>query len=84
MLVLVVGCGAGSAPITTSSLIIATGAASRWLGVPGELRIHRNLPHTFLSFPIWHGLPEVQAAIATSVAWLEDVLWSDGQGSRMR
>ena len=51
----------------------------RRLGVPGELRIHRTLPHTFLSFPIWHAIPEVQQALATSVQWLEDALWNGKQ-----
>jgi acetyl esterase/lipase len=33
----------------------------RRLGVPGEMRIHRTLPHTFLSFPHWlHTVPEVR------------------------
>ena len=48
----------------------------RRLGVPGELRIHRTLPHTFLSFPIWHNVPEVQQALGTTVQWLEDALWT--------
>jgi acetyl esterase/lipase len=48
----------------------------RRLGVPGELRIHRTLPHTFLSFPHWHVSPEVQHAMATSVTWLDEVLHS--------
>ena len=52
----------------------------RRLGVPGELRIHRTLPHTFFSFPLWHGVPEVQQALATSVAWLEEALWNGGGG----
>ena len=51
----------------------------RRLGVPGELRIHRTLPHTFFSFPIWHAIPEVQQAFATSVQWIEDVLWDHGR-----
>lgn len=46
----------------------------RRLGVPGELRIHRTLPHTFPSFPHWHVVPEVQHAMATTVTWLEAVL----------
>jgi len=50
----------------------------RRLGVPGELRIHRTLPHTFLSFPPWHLVPEVQQALATTVQWLEDALWNGG------
>ena len=54
----------------------------RRLGVPGELRIHRTLPHTFFSFPIWHGIPEVQQAMATSVQWLEDALWNGGGTSK--
>ena len=40
----------------------------RRLGVPGEMRIHRTLPHTFLSFPHWlHTVPEVQQALALSI-----------------
>ena len=31
--------------------------------MPGELRIHRSLPHTFFSFPIWHQIPEVRQPI---------------------
>jgi hypothetical protein len=43
----------------------------RRLGVPGEMRIHRTLPHTFLSFPHWlHTVPEVQPALALSIEWL--------------
>ena len=45
----------------------------RRLGVPGELHIHRTLPHTFFSFPICHAIPEVQQAMAVSTSWLEDV-----------
>ena len=52
----------------------------RRLGVPGELRIHRTLPHTFLSFPHWlRMVPEVERALALSIEWLEDMLW---HGSR--
>jgi acetyl esterase/lipase/uncharacterized membrane protein YgcG len=47
----------------------------RRLGVPGDMRIHRTLPHTFFSFPHWHATPEVQQAMRTSLAWLEDSLW---------
>ena len=47
----------------------------RRLGVPGELRIHRTLPHTFFSFPTWHTIPEVQQALSQSIQWLEDALW---------
>ena len=40
----------------------------RRLGVPGEMRIHRTLPHTFLSFPHWlHTVPEVLQALALSI-----------------
>ena len=59
----------------------------RRLGVPGELRIHRTLPHTFFSFPVWLGIPEVQQAMATSVQWIEDALWNhagDGEGTMPR
>ena len=47
----------------------------RRLGVAGELVIHRTLPHTFLSFPHWHAIPEVQCALDTSVRWLQEALW---------
>ena len=36
----------------------------RRLGIPGELRIYRSLPHTFVSFPHWHLMPEVHEAMA--------------------
>lgn len=55
----------------------------RRLGVPGELRIHRTLPHTFFSFPVWHGIPEVQHALHTSIAWLEDSLWRKAPSGRV-
>ena len=42
----------------------------------GELRIHRTLPHTFLSFPHWlYTIPEVRQALSLSVDWLEEMLW---------
>ena len=47
----------------------------RRLGVPGELRVHRTLPHTFPSFPHWQAMPEVRAALATSCEWLNDMCW---------
>ena len=48
----------------------------RRLGVPGELHIHRTLPHTYLSFPHWlYSIPEVHQALMLSVEWLEDMLW---------
>ena len=48
----------------------------RRLGVPGELCIHRTLPHTFLSFPHWlYTIPEVRQALDLTVDWLEDMLW---------
>ena len=40
------------------------------LGVPGELHIYRSMPHTFLSFPHLHALPEVEAALQRSCGWL--------------
>ena len=42
----------------------------RRLGVPGELHIYRSMPHTFLSFPHLHALPEVEAALQRSCGWL--------------
>ena len=45
----------------------------RRMGVPGELRIHRTLPHTFPSFPHWGVIPEVKSAMDQSVAWLDDI-----------
>ena len=56
----------------------------RRLGVPGELRIHRTLPHTFFSFPVWHTIPEVKQAMQTSVQWLEEALWSGPADARRR
>ena len=53
----------------------------RRLGVPGELRIHRTLPHTFFSFPTWHAIPEVQQALSQSIQWLEDALWRTRPGA---
>lgn len=47
----------------------------RRLGVPGELRIYRSLPHTFVSFPHWHLLPEVQQAMGDACEWMRDYLW---------
>ena len=48
----------------------------------GEIRIHRTLPHTFLSFPHWlYMVPEVKQALALSIEWLQDMLW---HGSRMQ
>ena len=49
----------------------------RRLGVPGELRIYRSLPHTFVSFPHWHLMPEVQEAMRQAVDWLQAWLWLD-------
>ena len=48
------------------------------MGVAGDMYIYRSLPHTVLSFPHWHLIPEVQQALATSVAWIQDVLWHGG------
>mmetsp|Transcript_6077 Transcript_6077/g.17062 ORF Transcript_6077/g.17062 Transcript_6077/m.17062 type:complete len:809 (-) Transcript_6077:618-3044(-) len=45
----------------------------RRMGVPGDLHIYRSLPHTFVSFPHWHILPEVEAALATTVRYLRSV-----------
>lgn len=45
----------------------------RRMGVPGELHIYRSLPHTFVSFPHWHILPEVEAALATTVRHIRSV-----------
>lgn len=45
----------------------------RRMGVPGELHIYRSLPHTFVSFPHWHILPEVESALAKSVQFLRAV-----------
>ena len=42
----------------------------RRLGVPGELRIYRSLPHTFLSFPHLHLLPAVEEALEFSSGWI--------------
>mmetsp|Transcript_49284 Transcript_49284/g.122464 ORF Transcript_49284/g.122464 Transcript_49284/m.122464 type:complete len:355 (+) Transcript_49284:1-1065(+) len=47
----------------------------RRLDVPGELRIYRSLPHTFVSFPHWHLLPEVQEAMAQACEWITE--WSN-------
>jgi len=47
----------------------------RRLGIPGELRIYRSLPHTFVSFPHWHLMPEVQEAMRQAEQWLEQWLW---------
>ena len=47
----------------------------RRMGVAGELRIYRSLPHTFVSFPHWHVLPEVQAALRQSIELLQAACW---------
>ena len=52
----------------------------RRLGVPGELRIYRTLPHTFPSFPHLHILPEVADALDTICEWLDDFCWRGGRG----
>jgi len=44
----------------------------RRVGVPGELTIFRSLPHTYVSFPHWHAMPEVEAAMAHSCKLLRD------------
>ena len=44
------------------------------MGVGGDMFIYRSLPHTFMSFPHWHAMPEVQQAMAHSVDFLSSVL----------
>ena len=51
----------------------------RRLGVPGELSIYRSLPHTFVSFPHWHLMPEVQEAMREASDWLVEWLWVEAQ-----
>ena len=46
----------------------------RRMGVGGDMFIYRSLPHTFMSFPHWHAMPEVQQAMAHSVDFLSSVL----------
>ena len=49
----------------------------RRLGVPGDLHIYRSLPHTFVSFPHWHLMPEVQDAMQHASEWMQEWLWGD-------
>lgn len=46
----------------------------RRMGVNGDMYIYRSLPHTFVSFPHWHAMPEVQQAMAHSIGFLRRVL----------
>ena len=44
--------------------------------------IYRSLPHTFVSFPHWHAMPEVQQAMAHSIGFLRRLLLTaDGRFS---
>ena len=36
--------------------------------------IYRSLPHTVVSFPHWHAMPEVQQAMAHSIGFLRRLL----------
>uniref|UniRef100_A0A7S4BWS1 Alpha/beta hydrolase fold-3 domain-containing protein n=1 Tax=Chrysotila carterae TaxID=13221 RepID=A0A7S4BWS1_CHRCT len=45
----------------------------RRVHVPGELTIFRSLPHTFVSFPHWHAMPEVESAMRQSCALLREL-----------
>ena len=46
----------------------------RRMGVHGDMYIYRSLPHTFVSFPHWHAMPEVQQAMAHSIGFLRRLL----------
>ena len=48
------------------------------MGVHGDMYIYRSLPHTFVSFPHWHAMPEVQQAMAHSTSFLRRKCGTDG------
>ena len=50
----------------------------RRMGVHGDMYIYRSLPHTFVSFPHWHAMPEVQQAMAHSTSFLRRKCGTDG------
>ena len=50
----------------------------RRMGVAGDMFIYRSLPHTFLSFPHWHLMTEVQHAMTHSIDFLNSMLWPAG------
>ena len=50
------------------------------LSPSGDLHIYRSLPHTFVSFPHWHILPEVEAALCTTVRFLRSVCAGSAAG----
>lgn len=56
----------------------------RRMGVAGDMYIYRSLPHTFLSFPHWHLMTEVQHAMKHSIDFLNSVLWPTGPAPAAR
>ena len=67
--------GRGAGRAVAAHVAQRAGVQDQRLGVPGELRIYRSLPHTFVSFPHWHVLPEVQAALRQSIELLQAACW---------